>query len=74
MKSCLAYQIAGHSQSPLGSFATTSTLPYLMVFLPAVVKRAERIGGMTVPIDALLWTAQAVPVLVQVPSLVRFKV
>lgn len=28
------YQIAGHSQLPAGSFATTSTLPYRMVCLP----------------------------------------
>lgn len=71
---CLAYQIAGHSQSPLGSFATTSTFPYLMVFFPAVVNRADWIGGMVVPIEELLRIAQAVPVLVQVPSEVRFKV
>jgi hypothetical protein len=37
----VSYQIAGHSQSPLGSLATTSTLPYLMVFLPFVVMRGK---------------------------------
>lgn len=54
------YQIAGHIQSPLGSFATTSTLPYLMVFLPDVVRRAERTGGMVVPSEELLLMEHAV--------------
>lgn len=54
------YQIAGHNQSPLGSFATTSTLPYLMVFLPAVVIRADWMGGIVAPVDELLLTEHAV--------------
>jgi hypothetical protein len=78
------YQIAGHSQSPAGSLATTSTRPYLIVFFPAVVSRAERTGLMICPVVALLriehletvgtrfetrWS-----VLVQVPSVVRLSV
>lgn len=71
----LAYQIAGHNQSPFGSFATTSTLPYLIVFLPCVVILADRTGGMVVPNELLLLIEQAVwSVLVHVPAVVRFKV
>ena len=32
----------------------TSTLPYLMVFLPTVVMRADRTGGMSLPSVSLL--------------------
>lgn len=39
------YQSAGQSQSPFGIFAVISTLPYLMVFFPLVLRRAERTGG-----------------------------
>lgn len=42
-------QIAGHSQSPAGSLATTSTRPYVIDLLPLVFKRAERTGLITVP-------------------------
>jgi hypothetical protein len=67
------YQMAGHSQSPAGSFATTSTLPYLIVLVPLVVRRADRTGGMIVPVEELLKAAQlAFVVPVQVPSAVRF--
>jgi hypothetical protein len=48
------YQIDGQSQSPLGNFATTSTLPYFIATLPAVVNRAERTGFMIVPFVELL--------------------
>jgi ABC-type anion transport system duplicated permease subunit len=45
-----------------------------MVFLPAVVKRADRMGGIVAPVVSLLLIEQAVPVLVHVPSVVRFSV
>jgi hypothetical protein len=74
------YQIAGHSQSPAGSLATTSTRPYLIAFFPAVVSRAERTGLMICPAVTLLRTAHLETVVrlerrwsvvVQVPSAVR---
>lgn len=34
-------QIAGHSQSPTGNLATTSTRPYLMLIFPFVLRRAD---------------------------------
>lgn len=40
---------AGQSQSPFAILATISTRPYLMLFLPFVVMRAERTGGITLP-------------------------
>lgn len=46
-----------------------------MNFLPAVVMRAERMGGIVVPKDELLLIEHAVSsVLVQLPAVVRFKV
>lgn len=56
----LAYQIAGQSQSPCGIFATTSTFPYLIIFLPCVVRRAERTGGIIAPVVQLLRSEHAV--------------
>lgn len=52
------YQMAGHNQSPLGIRADTSTRPYLIVFLPAVVSRADRTGLMIWFLVELLTTAQ----------------
>jgi hypothetical protein len=46
---CGDSQIAGQSQSPIGSLAVTSTRPYLMVFLPFVVSLADRTGGIMFP-------------------------
>lgn len=73
-----AYQIAGQSQSPLGNLAVTSTFPYLMVFLPMVVRRADRTGGIRLPRVSLLWIEQLeMSVEVQLPSppaLVRLRV
>jgi hypothetical protein len=40
------YQSAGQSQSPAGILAVISTFPYLIVFFPFVLRRAERTGGM----------------------------
>ena len=75
---CGAYQIAGHNQSPLGNFAVTSTFPYVMVFLPTVVRRAERTGGIRSPSVLLLRIEQLdIDVDVQLPSppaLVKFRV
>ena len=68
-------QIAGQIQSPLGSLATTSTLPYRMPFLPLVVRRAERTGGIMDPFlgsDVLMH--DVLVLLVQEPSLVRSSV
>jgi hypothetical protein len=42
-------QIAGQIQSPRGIFATTSTRPYRMLFLPFVVRRADLTGGIMRP-------------------------
>jgi len=42
-------QIAGQSQSPLGSFALTSTLPYWNEKLFTVLSLADLIGLMTFP-------------------------
>ena len=71
------YQIAGHSQSPFGNFAVTSTFPYLIVFLPAVVSLADRTGGIRLPSVALLLIEQlAISLEVQLPSpsaLVKFR-
>ena len=50
-------QMAGQSQSPMGSLAVTSMRPYFMVFLAWVVRRAERTGLMIVPEVLLLVTA-----------------
>jgi hypothetical protein len=62
-------QSAGHSQSPCAIFATISTRPYLIPFLPFVVKRAERTGGMIEPRVALDFTPHALKsVDVQEPS------
>ena len=44
-------QMDGHIQSPRGSFATTSTLPYWMWWLFFVVMRALMTGLMTVSDD-----------------------
>ena len=52
------YQIAGHSQSPRGNLATTSTLPYLMDFLPLVDSLALRTGLIIVPRVELLVDVQ----------------
>lgn len=71
------YQIAGHSHCPGGILATTSTRPYLMVFLPLVVIRAERTGLIIVEVVALLVLTQSVEVVsleVQVPAAVRLRV
>jgi hypothetical protein len=62
-------QRAGHSQSPLAILATISTRPYLILFLPFVVRRAERTGGMIVPSVALdLAPHEVYSVAVQDPS------
>ena len=37
-------QIAGQSQSPFGTLATTSTRPYVIDFAPCVVRRADLTG------------------------------
>jgi hypothetical protein len=77
-------QIAGHSQSPLGILAITSTRPYLIATLPLVVKRADLTGFMMSPVVMLLVLAHglahqscvatsSVPE-VHVPSAVRFTV
>ena len=42
-------QIEGHNQSPWGSFATTSTLPYWMLWLCFVEMRALMTGLITTP-------------------------
>jgi hypothetical protein len=67
--------MAGQSQSPTSIFATTSTLPYLSVFLPLVVNRAERTGLMISPVVLLLLMEQEVygSVDVHSPVVVRFK-
>jgi hypothetical protein len=46
-------QIAGQIQSPCGSFAVTSTRPYLILFLPLVFSRADRTGGNMEFVDRL---------------------
>ena len=71
-------QIAGHSQSPAGSLATTSTRPYRMALLPLVFKRAERTELITVP-KVLLECTEHASLVVPVqdpspPACVRFKV
>lgn len=67
--------MAGQSQSPRGILATTSTLPYLILFFPLVVSLALRTGGIDTPSVLLLRTAhEPASVLVHVPSLVRFNV
>src|SRR6266487_5912144 len=77
---CCAFthQIAGHSQAPLGNLATTSTLPYLIECFPLVFNRALLIGLTIVPLVELLSVEQSpfgiTLVLVQVPSVVRFRV
>jgi hypothetical protein len=72
----MEYQIAGHSQSPFGILATTSTRPYVMDLLPAVVSLAERTGLIMAPVVTLLVVTQSGPPsgFVQVLSDVRFKV
>jgi hypothetical protein len=68
-------KMLGQSQSPVGSFATTSTLPYLMLTELRVVNLADRTGLITVKRDefdtATHWDTL---VDVQVPSAVRFRV
>jgi hypothetical protein len=69
------HQIEGHSQSPLGILATTSTRPYWSENLPAVVRRAERTGLMIVPfVELLIMTHCLSAGEVQVPAAVKFKV
>jgi hypothetical protein len=46
---CDTEQWCGVNLPPLAAFATTSTRPYLILFFPFVVSRAERTGGMMVP-------------------------
>ena len=67
--------MAGQSQSPTGIFATASTLPYLSVFLPLVVNRAEQTGFMISPVVLLLLMEHEVYGSVEVhsPVVVRFK-
>jgi hypothetical protein len=65
----MSSQIAGHSQSPRGSLATTSTRPYLIDFFPFVVSLADRTGGIMVPlVEFELIEQEATDVEVQVPS------
>jgi hypothetical protein len=75
---CANLQIAGHSQSPAGIFATTSTRPYLVLFLPLVLIRADRTGGIMTLRVLLEWTEHCeleVPVqLPSPPALVRLRV
>lgn len=67
--------MAGQIQSPLGSLATTSTLPYLMLFLPFVDRRAERMGGIMDPfMGSELAMHEELSLPVQVPSLIRSRV
>jgi hypothetical protein len=67
--------MAGQSQSPFGIFATTSMRPYVIVFLPDVVRRADLTGFIMMPDELLLVVTQAeASVEVQFPSLVKFKV
>ena len=53
-------QIAGQSQSPLGSFARTSTFPNAMVAELMVLIRADCTGWMVEPSELLDLTEQAV--------------
>lgn len=43
-------QTAGQIQSPVGSLAVTSTLPYLMVLEKLVMSLADWIGGRMAPV------------------------
>jgi hypothetical protein len=63
-------QIAGHSQSPWGIFAITSTFPKVMDFFPLVVRRALRTGLMMAP-EVLLERMEhwLTPLAVHVPSM-----
>lgn len=68
-------QIAGQIQSPRGNLATTSTLPYRMLFFPLVLRRADRTGGIIVPfIGSELTIQDVLTVPVQLPSLPRSSV
>ena len=53
-------QIAGHSQSPRGSLARTSTLPYAIVVEFMVLIRADMTGWMVDPSELLDDTEHAV--------------
>ena len=65
--------MAGHNHEPFGILATTSTLPYLIDLDPLVVRRALRTGFMIAPDVTLLRMEHSLmPLVVQVPSVVRF--
>jgi hypothetical protein len=75
--------IAGQSQSPAGNFAVTSILPYLIDFLPRVVRRADLTGGimdLVVEFDAIEQVCGYVALVAfavqeaSPPELVRFSV
>jgi hypothetical protein len=62
-------QMAGHSQSPSGIFASISIRPYLMNFFPFVINLADLTGGIMVPRVLFERMAQEiVAVEVQLPS------
>src|ERR1700744_3605450 len=52
-------QMAGHSQSPRGSLAVTSTRPYLMWRPGLVVTRADLTGGTMDPLAVLVTATQS---------------
>ena len=51
-------QIAGHSQSPAGNFAVTSTRPYLILAPALVLMRADLTGLTIVPLVVLVVATQ----------------
>lgn len=65
-------QIAGHSQSPAGSVAVTSTRPNLMVAPFLVLMRPDRTGWIIVPLVVLVDVTQLCQVFdEQIPSFRR---
>jgi len=67
-------QMAGHSQSPAGSFAVTSMRPYLIENDFLVLRRADLTGLMMLPFVVFVTATQSDQVLEVQPLLRRFRV